>query len=102
MRGSGRFILLIFFFAGVNLGVERVIMAKLAFDSWLREERRESVFDANALVEGDEAEDVKSEVGCCQQMIPLPLFLDEILNRWLFTVCSKKSPAVATPTMRGR
>lgn len=40
----------------MNLGVEWVVIAKLALYSWLRQERRKGVFDANALIERDEAE----------------------------------------------
>jgi hypothetical protein len=62
MRGTSRFVFLVFFLAGMNLCVKGVVMFQLTFDSGLRQIRRKRIFDADALVEGDEAQNVKAEV----------------------------------------
>jgi hypothetical protein len=46
----------------MNLCVKGVVMFQLTFDSGLRQIRRKRIFDADALVEGDEAQNVKAEV----------------------------------------
>jgi hypothetical protein len=64
---------------GVDLGVDGMVVLELALDSGLGQVGRERVLDADALEEGEEAEHVAAEVGSCQQVIPLPPLLDEIL-----------------------
>lgn len=64
----------------MNLGIKRVIMLELAFDSRLGEEGRKRILDAYALKEGDEAKDVETEVGSCPQVISLPILFDKVLR----------------------
>lgn len=78
---------MVFLIAGVNLSVDWVVVLELAFDFGLRQVRRKGIFDADALEEGDEAHDVESEVGSCQQVVSLPGLLDQILSQLALTDC---------------
>lgn len=100
--GPWRFVAIVLAKALAFFSIGGVIELQLAFSSGRGDNWGNPAVDADALVVGEEAEEIEEEVGGSKAPIAVPLLVQKVLDEGMHTRCSKRSPMVAMVMMPGR